>query len=112
MRTAILFLFACGCNSTTAAMDAGDGAPTDSGLDLCDLDRFLDSGGAGNACPYASSRLCFHNMTDCPAQGCLCSATSMGPRWKCTTDYTCKDSGVDDASDDSASPSDAGADAD
>jgi hypothetical protein len=34
----------------------------------------------------------------------------MGLRWKCTTDYTCKDSGADDAGDDA--PSDAGTDAD
>lgn len=103
--SSLVVVLACGCNSSTTPTDAGDAA-RESGLDLCDLDRFLDSGGVGNPCPFPSTRLCFHAMTDCPTQGCKCAATSMGPRWQCTTDDTCKDSGPDDASDDS--PSDAG----
>jgi hypothetical protein len=90
-------------------MDAGADA-ADSGLDLCDLDRYFDSGGAGNPCPFASARLCFHNMTDCPMQGCKCVATGMGPRWQCVTDDSCKDSGDETGTDDSAA--DAGTDAD
>lgn len=94
---ALLFLAAC---STSSMPDAGPEAGYDSGADLCDLDRFFDAGGAGHACPMVSTRLCFHNMTDCPKQGCQCVSTPMGPQWKCTTDDTCKDSGVEsDAAD-------------
>lgn len=103
----LIFLAACSTSSTT---DAGPEAGVDSGLDLCDLDAFLDGGGSGHTCPMVSTRLCFHNMTDCPKQGCQCVSTPMGRQWKCTTDDTCKDSGVDDASD--ASSTDASTEGD
>jgi hypothetical protein len=107
MRYAALLFFLVAC-STNNASDAGPDASADSGIDLCDLDQFFDAGGDKNPCPFASTQLCFHSMTDCPKQGCKCVATQMGPRWQCTTDESCKDSGDDSGGDASA---DAGADA-
>ena len=97
----LVALILCACSTTTAPTDAGPDGSYDSGTDLCDVDQYFDAGGAGHACPFASARLCFHNMTDCPLQGCKCVATPMGPRWQCVTDESCKDSG-DDSGDDSS----------
>ncbi len=106
----ILLLLAAACSTNNAPSDAGD-ASDDSGPDLCDLDLFFDAGGDKGPCLYASTRLCFHNMTDCPNEGCKCVATAMGPRWQCTTDLACKDAGDEagEAGDDSGT-SDSGSD--
>ena len=98
MRAAFFWLMLCGCSTSTPPADAATDGAIDSGPDLCDLDRFFDGGGNGNACPFTSARRCFHANADCPTTGCKCLATPMGPQWKCTTDLTCKDSGADDSS--------------
>ena len=100
-----LGLFGLGCSTDdVSAQDGGGDGASDGALDLCDIDAFS---GNGNACPRPSDRVCF---PQCSTGGCKCTQSAAGPRWKCTSDFSClPDSGpLDDAApDDAVAPIDA-----
>jgi hypothetical protein len=71
------------CSSDDAAADGGaylDVAYIDAPT-TCDL--FTE---VGAPCPAVSKTACFPM---CTTGGCFCSQTSDGPRWTCTTDFSC-----------------------
>ncbi|CAN5582804.1 hypothetical protein BH09MYX1_BH09MYX1_44260 [soil metagenome] len=116
MRTLLLFSVLFGLMNA-AACSTTDDTPTDastgsdSQIDICDIDAFS---GNGNSCPVASNRLCFPL---CDAGGCRCTKGSVGPVWKCVTDFSCYpdaapvfDANDDTTTDTDATTADAGAD--
>ena len=110
----LLFLCALalgGCNGDSSN-DGGSDATTESAVDLCDINAFT---GNGNACPHASTRVCFADPTCDASNGCTCKEQNGTPTWSCFTPPECKggcspvaDGGCD-AGDD-ASPAEAGDD--
>jgi hypothetical protein len=108
----LLFLCALtlgACNSDSSN-DGGTDATTEQAPDLCDVDAFLASGGNGNACPHASTRVCFQDPSCEASTGCVCKGST--PTWSCfPTPPECSggcsllDDGGCDAGD--AAPSDA-----
>src|ERR1700690_1540057 len=68
--------------SNDSSNDGGTDATTEPLTDLCDLGSFS---GNGNACPHASTRVCF---PVCDAGGgCVC--TGSPPIWQCTNPPEC-----------------------
>ena len=87
----LLFLCALvlgACNGDSNG-DGGSDATTESAVDLCDIDAFLASGGNGNACPHASSRVCFTDPTCEAGNGCTCKDINGSPTWSCYTPPEC-----------------------
>jgi len=94
------------CSSDDTPSTAPD-ATADAPADLCDLNAYT---GVGKPCAYVSSKLCFRQ---CNTGGCKCTASASGPVWACVSDFSCLPDGspLDDASPDTSTPLDAGADA-
>jgi hypothetical protein len=98
---------ACSSNDDADGGDSGlDGTYVDAPT-FCDF--FTE---AGAPCPAVSKTQCF---AMCTTGGCYCSATSSGPRWVCTEDFSCvpeagplEDSGSADAGEDGGSAIDGG----
>jgi len=94
------------CNGDNSN-DGGADATTEPVADLCDINAFT---GNGNACPHASTRVCFQDPTCEAGNGCTCENQGGSPKWNCYTPpeclYPCSSSPLTDAQ-----PCDAGEDA-
>jgi len=114
----LLFLCALtlgACNGDSSN-DGGADATTETGPDLCDYNSFT---GNGNACPHASTRVCFSDPTCEAGNGCTCKDMNGSPTWSCFTPDECKfpcssspfvDAAPCDAGDDSSPTIDSGSD--
>jgi hypothetical protein len=103
---------ACTSSDSGGAPDAASDVADVDGAAICDVDQFIEAGGAGGQCPMVSAVRCF----PCgDGGGCYCRPGQGGFRWQCfidTNDPNCvpesgpryDDTGTgDDASGDDAS---------
>lgn len=114
----LLFLcaLALGACDGDSSNDGGADATAESAADLCDINLFS---GNGNACPHASTRVCFSDPSCEAGNGCTCKDTNGSPTWSCFTPpeclFPCSSSPLSDAAcdsgDETSTGDDAGADA-
>jgi hypothetical protein len=113
----LLFLCALtlgACNGDSSN-DGGTDATAEPAVDLCDINAFT---GNGNACPRASTRVCFADPTCEAGNGCTCKDQGGTPKWSCYTPPECTggcspiaDGGCDAAADAPAEAADDSGDA-
>jgi hypothetical protein len=73
------------CTSAADDSDGGTSASVDGAY--ADAPTFCDFfTEAGAPCPAVSATACFPM---CATGGCYCRASSTGPRWTCTVDFSC-----------------------
>ncbi len=104
LTAAFVVVPACSSDPPAAATTAdsgGDGGVTD----VCASYTKI-----GDPCPLISGRVCF---PQCATGGCKCVGSASGPRWTCTSDFSCQpDAAPDlDAGDTPPPGDDAAADA-
>jgi hypothetical protein len=81
----LLCVLTLGCSDDSSG-DGGPDSTAEAAPDLCDIDLFT---GNGNACPHASTRVCFGDPTCEAGNGCTCENQAGSPTWSCFTPPEC-----------------------